>query len=73
MKLSGCILILLITGTIFGTLQEPSLSHYQDEEPLSIRAQGMGGILPLPVGSQLTPMLITRVASIRLRDIVTLA
>ncbi len=49
MKLSGCILILLITGTIFGTLQGPSLSHDQDEEPLSIRAQGMGGILPLPV------------------------
>ena len=49
MKLSGWILILLITGTILGTWQGSSLSHYQDEEPLSIRAQGMGGILPLPV------------------------
>ena len=49
MKPSGWILTLLITGTIFGTWQGPSLSHYQDEEPLSIRAQGMGGILPLPV------------------------
>ena len=49
MKSVRWILILLITGTILGTLEGASLSHYQDEEPLSIRAQGMGGVLPLPV------------------------
>ncbi len=49
MKPLGWILALLITGMVLGVWQKPGLSHYQDEKTLSIRAQGMGGILPLPV------------------------